>query len=78
MKPVKNLFIVSIVILATASCQSTPNHMHDPVNSTMSGSFEDGSYDSSSNKYDTLSPAQPNGIDTTGEQTGRMNSAPMH
>ena len=78
MKFIKNLFIVLIVTFSIASCQSTPNHMHEPVNSTMSGSFADGSYDSSSNKYDTLSPAQPNGIDTTGEQTGRMNSAPVH
>lgn len=50
--------------------------MHEPVNSTESGSFADGSYDSGSNKYDTLSPAKP--VDTTGEQTGRMNAAPVH
>jgi hypothetical protein len=74
----KNLFVFFVVIFSIASCQSTPNHMHEPFNSTESGSFADGSYDSGSNKYDTLSPAQPNGIDTTGEQTGRMNSAPVH
>lgn len=45
--------------------------MKEPVNSTMSGSHATDTSDSS--KADTLNPVQPNALDTTGEQTGRMN-----
>ncbi len=45
--------------------------MKEPVNSTMSGSHATQTSDSS--KADTLNPGQPNGLDTSGEQTGRMN-----
>ena len=58
------------------ACRSTPNHMHEPVISTESGSNAAGNYDSSTNHFDTLHPVQPNGMDTTGEQTGRMNNTP--
>lgn len=60
--------ILAIIVFFTA-CRSTPNHLHEPVNSTESGSSAASGDGAAS---DTLSPVQPNGIDTSGEQTGRM------
>jgi len=57
------------------SCNRDPVQA-DPgtPNSTNSGSYEAGN-DNRANVMDTLYPSQPNGIDTTGEQTGRMNNS---
>ncbi len=71
MKILRHFIAVFAVVLFFTACQSTPNHLHEPVNSTESGSSAasgDGSVS------DTLNPVQPNGIDTSGEQTGRMTS----
>lgn len=70
MKRFTNLVIVILAIVFFASCRPTPNHLHNPVNSTESGS---GVYEGNNNNSDTLAPAN-NGIDTSGEQTGRMNN----
>lgn len=69
MKILKQSVALLLIIFFLSACGSTPNHSHEPVNSTESGSSAasgDGSVS------DTLSPVQPNGIDTSGEQTGRM------
>ena len=63
--------LVFFGLLVFYSCNSRPNEMKEPVNSTMSGSHATKTSDSS--KSDTLNPVQPNGMDTSGEQTGRMN-----
>jgi len=64
------LFIaVFTAVLFFTACNPTPNHLSEPVNSTESGSSAASGDGSAS---DTLSPVQPNGIDTSGEQTGRM------
>jgi len=76
MKFLKKIIPVFAIVLSMYACRSTPNHMHEPVNSTESGSNAAGNNDSGSNRFDTLSPSQPNGMDTTGEQTGRMNNTP--
>jgi len=67
MKRFTNLVIVILGVVFLASCNPTPNHLHNPVNSTESGS----GVSESNNNTDTLSPVA-NGIDTSGEQTGRM------
>lgn len=71
MKNYIQIIILFLGILLISSCQSRPNQMKERVNSTMSGSHATKTSDSS--KTDTLSPVQPNGLDTSGEQTGRMN-----
>lgn len=76
MKYLKSIIPVLAFGILIGACQSTPNHQHDPVNSTESGSMAAGDNDTGTNNYDTLHPAQPNGMDTTGEQTGRMNNTP--
>lgn len=73
MKMIRYLIVVFTVVLFMTSCGPTPNHLHEPVNSTESGSGAVSNNDAS-NRFDTASPAQPNGMDTTGEQTGRMNN----
>lgn len=45
--------------------------MHDPVNSTASGDFSTAT--NGTDQGDTLNPTQPDALDTSGEQTGRMN-----
>lgn len=65
------LFIISVLLFSFYSCRSRINQMHEPVNSTASGDFSTAT--NGNDQGDTLSPAQPNALDTTGEQTGRMN-----
>lgn len=74
MKFIKCIIASFFLMLFFLACRSTPNHMHEPVISTESGSHAAGNNDTGSNHFDTLHPAQPNGMDTTGEQTGRMNN----
>ncbi len=74
MKILRHLIVGLAVILFVTACQSTPNHMHDPVNSAESGSNAAIENDTGTNHFDTLHPVQPNGMDTSGEQTGRMNN----
>jgi hypothetical protein len=72
MKHIKQALIIfcSMVLLA---CTSTPNKDNGDKNSTPSGDYSAGNSDSA-NLHDTLHPVHPNGMDTTGEQTGRMNN----
>jgi hypothetical protein len=72
MKQIKNLIIITFTIFFVA-CTSTPNKDKGDKNSTPSGDYSAGNSDST-NLHDTLNPAKPNGMDTTGEQTGRMNN----
>ncbi len=76
MKFLKQILAIFFFTLFLSACQPTPNHKHEPVNSTESGSNAAGNNDTGSNIHDTLYPAQPNGMDTSGEQTGRMNNTP--
>jgi photosystem II stability/assembly factor-like uncharacterized protein len=69
MKFLKQLVVILSVAFIFTACRSTPNHIHEPVNSTESGSSAASGDEAAS---DTASPVQPNGIDTSGEQTGRM------
>ncbi|HXR84666.1 MAG TPA: hypothetical protein VN722_10175 [Hanamia sp.] len=73
MKQIK-LLLALFFSLLIFSCNRDPVQA-DPgtPNSTNSGSFEAGN-DNRANVMDTLYPSQPNGMDTTGEQTGRMNN----
>lgn len=45
--------------------------MHEPVNSTASGDYSTAT--NGHDQGDTLYPSQPDALDTSGEQTGRMN-----
>lgn len=72
MKHIKQVFIIVCTILFIG-CTSTPNKDNGDKNSTPSGDYSAGNSDSA-NVRDTLSPAKPKGMDTTGEQTGRMNN----
>jgi hypothetical protein len=72
MKHIKQVFIIVCTILFIR-CTSTPNKDNGNKNSTPSGDYSAGNSDSA-NLHDTLNPAKPNGMDTTGEQTGRMNN----
>jgi len=63
--------VIAIMILFFAACNSDP--IDKTHNNTSSGSYAAGNSDST-NLNDTLHPAQPNGMDTTAEQTGRMNN----
>ena len=76
MKFLRQIIPAFAIVLFMSACQSTPNHKHEPVNSTESGAHAAGDNDTGTNRFDTLSPSQPNGMDTTGEQTGRMNNTP--
>jgi len=69
MKFLKQFVVILSVAFIFTACRSTPNHIHEPVNSTESGSSAASGDEAAS---DTASPVQPNGIDTSGEQTGRM------
>lgn len=69
MKIFRQFIAAFAVVLLFAACRSTPNHLSEPVNSTESGSSAASGDGAAS---DTLNPVQPNGIDTSGEQTGRM------
>ena len=60
------------MIFLFSSCSSDTTDK-GPGNNTTSGSYVTESSDST-NILDTVRPAQPNGMDTTGEQTGRMNN----
>lgn len=73
MKEIK-LLLATFLCLLLFSCNRDPVQA-DPgtPNSTNSGSYEAGN-DYRGNVMDTLYPSQPNGMDTTGEQTGRMNN----
>ncbi len=64
MKFIKYLIFIFAIVLFNSSCKPTPNHIHNPVNSTMSGSHATQDNDTSNN-YDTLRPGQPNSMDTT-------------
>lgn len=72
MKHIKRLFVLVCSILVIG-CTSTPNRNNGDKNSTPSGDYSAGNADSA-NVHDTLNPVKPNGMDTTGEQTGRMNN----
>jgi len=69
----QTLLIASTVFVFAACTNGNPNDHNDMSNSTSSGSYSAGNTDST-NGTDTLAPVQPNGMDTTGEQTGRMNN----
>lgn len=69
MKILRNFFAAFAIVLFFTACRSTPNHLNEPVNSTESGSGVDVSNGAPS---EAISPVQPNGIDTSGEQTGHM------
>ena len=69
MKILRTLIAIFAIVTFFSACGPTPNHLHDPVNSTESGSSAASGDGAAS---DTLNPVQPNGIDTSGEQTGRM------
>lgn len=71
MKFLRKIIPLFAIILLMNACRSTPNHMHDPVNSTESGSNAAGDHDTGTNHYDTIAPLPH---DTTGEQTRRMNN----
>lgn len=73
MKHIKHTIFIGTMILLFASCSSNPNQDKGNPNSTSSGSNAAGN-SGSANLNDTIHPAQPNGMDTTGEQTGRMNN----
>lgn len=72
MKHIKHVLLIVCTILFIA-CTSTPNKDNGDKNSTPSGNYSAGNSDSA-NMHDTIHPAKPNGMDTTGEQTGRMNN----
>ena len=69
MKILKSFVVILSIAFIFTACRSTPNHLQEPVNSTESGSSAASGDGAAS---DTASPVQPNGIDTSGEQTGRM------
>ena len=74
MKNIKNLVLISFVAFLFASCTNgNPNDHSDMPNSTSSGSYSAGNNDSTS-VTTPIPPSQPNGMDTTGEQTNRMNN----
>lgn len=72
MKHIKQTLLI-ICSMAIFACTSTPNKDNGDKNSTPSGDYSAGNSDSA-NLHDTLHPVKPNGMDTTGEQTGRMNN----
>jgi|GEM_PF-1577573 hypothetical protein len=72
MKHIKHALIIVCSMMLFA-CTSTPNKDNGDKNSTPSGDYSAGNSDSA-NLHDTLHPVKPNGMDTTGEQTGRMNN----
>ena len=71
MKYIKNIAVFVLSVFFFVSCNSDP--IDKTHNNTSSGSYAAGNSDST-NLNDTLHPAQPNGMDTSGEQTGRMNN----
>ena len=74
MKNIKHAVIVAFVVFLFASCTNgNPNDQSDAPNSTSSGSYSAGDNDST-NITTPIPPSQPNGMDTTGEQTNRMNN----
>ena len=74
MKNIKQLVIVAFVAFLFASCTNgNPNDQSDAPNSTRSGSYSAGDNDST-NVTTPIAPSQPNGMDTRGEQTNRMNN----
>ena len=62
---------LSVTVLGFLSCRSRINDMHHPVNSTASGDYS--TYTDGYDQNDTLWPVKPDALDTSGEQTGRMN-----
>jgi hypothetical protein len=72
MKHMKHV-LIGVCSLLLFACTSTPNKNNSDKNSTPSGDYSAGNSDSA-NLHDTLHPVKPNGMDTTGEQTGRMNN----
>lgn len=72
MKKMKDLIFIFAMIFLFASCSSDTTDK-GTGNNTNSGSYATGDSDSTSIN-DTIHPAQPNSMDTGGEQTGRMNN----
>lgn len=72
MKHIRNVIFIVAMIFVFASCSSDTTDK-GTGNNTNSGSYATGDSDRA-NTTDTLNPVQPNGMDTSGEQTGRMNN----
>jgi hypothetical protein len=72
MKHLRQAIFIGTMIFLFASCSSDTTDK-GTGNNTHSGSYAAGNSDSTTIK-DTVHPAQPNGMDTTAEQTGRMNN----
>lgn len=72
MKRIKNFLVIASAVCMVA-CTSNTNQDKSMKNTTPSGDYSAGNSDSA-NFHDTIHPSQPNGMDTTGEQTGRMNN----
>jgi hypothetical protein len=71
MKAIKNILFIAGAIFILSSCSSDTTD-EETGNNTTSGSYATTDSDST-NLNDTIHPMQ-NGMDTTGEQTGRMNN----
>ena len=71
MKQITNMFFVAIIFFFFSCSSDTADK--GTGNNTTSGSYATGNSDSA-NLHDTLHPVQPNGMDTSAEQTGRMNN----
>jgi hypothetical protein len=71
MKQIRQVIFIVAMIFVFASCSSDTTDK-GTGNNTNSGSYATG--DSDRVTTDTINPAQPNGMDTSAEQTGRMNN----
>jgi len=71
MKQIRNMFFIAIIFFFFSCSSDTTDK--GTGNNTTSGSYAAGNSDSV-NLKDTLHPAQPHGMDTSAEQTGRMNN----
>ena len=71
MKSIKNILFILCSLFILASCSSDTTN-EGTGNNTTSGSYSTTDSDTT-NLNDTIHPMQ-NGMDTTGEQTGRMNN----
>lgn len=72
MKHTRHAMFIAAMIFLFASCSSDTTDK-GTGNNTNSGSYATG--DSAGvSPADTLNPVQPNGMDTSAEQTGRMNN----
>ena len=72
MKKMKQMIFIFALVFLFASCSDDTTDK-GTGNNTNSGSYATADSDNT-NTNDTLHPAQPNSMDTGGEQTGRMNN----